>query len=68
MINSFIDISEFKSSVWLTGSPGRNTGAADIKTKACDISELTVTFRVSNPHIQTDGWLSNFQFMSSAAP
>jgi hypothetical protein len=38
MINSFLCISEFKFSMWLTGYHGRNSGASDIKTKACDIS------------------------------
>ena len=52
MINSFLFISEFKFSTWLTGSHGRNSGASDIKTKACDISAASHSHvpRIKSPH------------------
>ena len=47
MINSFIYISEVKFSMWLTEFHGRNSGASDIKTKACDISAASSPSRSS---------------------
>ena len=40
-------ILEFKFSMWLTWSHGRNSGASDIETKACDISAASSPSRSS---------------------